>query len=672
MKLTRFNLQAQTITFLFFVVIAFLSYQKNYFGFSDESFFKTFDKGSESLVVANIAADQFDLEKHNWNLGFIVDGDSPLDTNLSFRMLEDKSVASSIRFSVYPSQFGIQGLFFSEVYKFLGKPNLEVLSALNALLMAIVIAALATLYLKIYNKTFAVIFFIVMISSPWVVSFARNIYWVPFTWFLPAVFAALAYLSQRQVMKLCLMACVLLSIAIKSLAGYEYLTTITVFACSVFLLAPLFGRDHGKQGDWIKFSFLTFSLCIIGFIFALSLHASMRGDSIFSGLQNIYHQDVQRRTYGDSSQFDPVYRASLESSFFDVLNTYWSNWNTPLSMFIPGSYLGGLFGIFLIGMVYEALTRRRVSYGGPAMVFVFFAATVSWFFLAKAHSYIHTHLNYVLWYFGFVQALLYCLARFLLLVSLDILKLFKRLNFTQVIISGSVVLLFIAVGPARYIDNRMAVITSGVVEPIDVGSGFKVNFRSDGKMVFYAPKCRDLDLTGRFILHFIPERIDLPIASPHGFENRDFVWPTSSPIRNWNPFSSNFGSCYTEVLLPNYKVNKFRTGQYDVSDAGLISVRWEVMIKMPSFTGLVELSPYNLTDSNWENGISRVRPGFFIPNTVQNRMGLSTNDTIEFPFSGMRAIASIEYTDSYINVYLDGGNLDPTRDGYPNKFTIKP
>lgn len=104
-----------------------------------------------------------------------------------------------------------------------------------------------------------------------------------------------------------------------------------------------------------------------------------------------------------------------------------------------------------------------------------------------------------------------------------------------------------------------------------------------------------------------------------------------------------------------YKVNEFRKGQYDVSDADSISVRWDVIIKVPPFTGLVELSPYNLSDSSWGNGISRVRPGFFIQNTVLNRMSLSANDTIYFPFSGRRAIASIEHTDSYIeNLFRRG------------------
>jgi len=46
-----------------------------------------------------------------------------------------------------------------------------------------------------------------------------------------------------------------------------------------------------------------------------------------------------------------------------------------------------------------------------AVMYVFFLLTsISWFYLAKSHSYIHHHMNYVMWYFGFVQICLYIIA----------------------------------------------------------------------------------------------------------------------------------------------------------------------------------------------------------------------------------------------------------------------
>ena len=47
------------------------------------------------------------------------------------------------------------------------------------------------------------------------------------------------------------------------------------------------------------------------------------------------------------------------------------------------------------------------------MFIVFLCTTLSWFVLGKAHSYIHTHMNYVLWYFGFVQISIYIIIKFI-------------------------------------------------------------------------------------------------------------------------------------------------------------------------------------------------------------------------------------------------------------------
>lgn len=671
MKYTHFNITTQVATFFIFVVVAFLSFQKNIFGFAESGFFQNFQQDSESLVVGDIVADQFGLEKSGWNLGFVNITDTSLDITLSYKILKEKPVSSSLIFSPYGSQFGIQGVFFSEIYKFLSAPDVETLNAINSLLTAIVIALLSVLYLNIYNRLFGLIFFVTMVSSPWIISFARNLYWVPFTWFLPAIFAALVYLSKGRAAKIAFLICTLCSIAIKSLAGYEYLTVITLFTCSVFVLAPLFNNESRGEKEGLKLASLTFLCCIAGFLFALIIHAGMRGDSVFSGLQNIYQMDVKRRTYGDPALFDPVLRASLESSFWDVLNIYWSQWQTSLSIFIPGKYFGAIFWLSAFGMIYGVLTRPRLFYKEPILVFVFFATSASWFMFGKAHSYIHTHMNFVLWYFGFVQALFYCFIRFGFLIGTDIFKLGKQLGLVKSsILSLSVFLLLFTVS-AKYIDNRMTAITSGVIAPIDVGSGFRVILREDGKVLFFAPECRELDLTGRFILHFFPEQADLPIAMPYGFENRDFIWPTSLFTLNWNPLSNNFGSCYTEIPLPYYKIREIRTGQYDLSETGTITGRWEKVIKIPAFPNLVKLTPYNHTDQYWENGINRTIAGFFIANTLQNRMALSTSNKIILPSSGERAISSIEYTDKYINVYLEGRNLDPVLDGYPNQLLIK-
>ena len=60
------------------------------------------------------------------------------------------------------------------------------------------------------------------------------------------------------------------------------------------------------------------------------------------------------------------------------------------------------------GMWLNRRSRTGTEYLRLAYLLLFaFLTSISWFVLGKAHSYIHTHLNFVMWYFGFVQLILY-------------------------------------------------------------------------------------------------------------------------------------------------------------------------------------------------------------------------------------------------------------------------
>ncbi|MNP60615.1 hypothetical protein D3C76_1557140 [compost metagenome] len=99
-------------------------------------------------------------------------------------------------------------------------------------------------------------------------------------------------------------------------------------------------------------------------------------------------------------------------------------------------------------------------------------------------------------------------------------------------------------------------------------------------------------------------------------------------------------------------------------------MRWQNKIDMPNGIPIEEVTPYNLTDSNWENGISKIRPSFFVPNRLTTRLSLSVGGRISFAHSKERKIVDIDYNETYINVYVDGDMLSPVHDGYPNNIKI--
>lgn len=514
--LSLFKNNVKTVgIFVFLVAISVLSFQKNYFEFARQEYFTKFQTDSEGLVVANVIAEKFGLDRKDANLGFIkkdgefiyespeiypllgngdsffltdenwdrgisrgsagffvpnkgkfsaaykigrlvefpdgevreivrVDaGDSYLNVYVTGDRLspdkvgfpsgfstrdkdgrnESKPGSSELVFVPYKSQYGIQGLFFGKIYDLFKVDRLSKLQLINTLLLSIIFVSLFFLYQKIYDKRFAIIFLVTLVCSPWVIFFARNLYWVPFLWFLPALFAAILYLKRDPLPRALLLFAIAFAVFIKSLSGYEYLSAITLLACSVFVVAPFFRKSDQTFSENSRMFCYVFLACVIGFVCALLVHASIRGDSVIAGLKNIIDEDVKRRTYGDSSSFPEIYRKSLESSPLSVVKTYVTDWGSiPVTAWIPGYLFKFLMVFSLVAVFYKYLTRHATRHRDAVLLVFFFITSASWLVLAKGHSYIHVHLNYVLWYFGFAQVLVYISLNFMLIVLVSVSK----------------------------------------------------------------------------------------------------------------------------------------------------------------------------------------------------------------------------------------------------------
>lgn len=420
MKFFNNNYCKQGLLFICLTIFLAIVFNANLYGFVNDKFFWE-EETSDSLVLGRIMADASGLDKKDANLGFAFKDTPgyPESVHESYVIFSTgKAIGDAKGFVSYTSQYGIQGTFFSKIHRVFGINTLLGLQRINGTLLAIVIVWLFFLYREIYDIRFAVIFIITMVSSPWIVQFARQLYWMSFLWFVPALLAAILYTRQGKKDRILLLLGIAISVFIKSLCGYEYLSSITLLACSVFAVAPFFEEKGERSSLNLKLLFLVFGACVIGFVGALLMHAGMRGDSILSGLRNIYEQDVKRRTYGDPSLFDALYTASLQASPLSVVMTYVTDWKTPLVLWLPGEMFKYLIGISLAGLCYKFFNEHPSRMRDAVLLVVFFVVPISWFVLAKGHSHIHTGLNFVLWYFGFIQALIYVTLNTALILSI--------------------------------------------------------------------------------------------------------------------------------------------------------------------------------------------------------------------------------------------------------------
>lgn len=314
--------------------------------------------------------------------------------------------------TTYRSQYGLQGKVFRHLARFLENHQIiENLNLLCSMAAAFIFVVIVMLVAAKYNKVLAGVFFITFWLSPWIVNFARNLYWVEFTWFIPmAVGLFCAWKIDCRRCRVISYAAAFLAIFAKSLCGYEYISAV-MMGLIAFLLADFLPaavkKDKQKAKLLFRVVFIMGITAVAGFMAAICIHAKLKGSgNIIEGIKAIFEQDVLRRTAGgDMNEFAEVYWPSFNASVWETYSQYF-HFSTEVITGIPGNLFPLLCVVPICIFGYEYKTRK-MHIELLAMYVIFFLTSVSWFCLAKGHSYIHTVINYVLWYFGFVQICIY-------------------------------------------------------------------------------------------------------------------------------------------------------------------------------------------------------------------------------------------------------------------------
>ena len=317
--------------------------------------------------------------------------------------------------NVYQSQYGLQGKVFQCLSKYMEEDNvIQNLHLLCSIATAMVFSIITLLLVKKYNLLFAGCFFMTFWLSPWVVNYARNLYWVEFTWFLPMLVGLFcAWKIDSKKCRIISYVATFVAIVGKCLCGYEYLSTI-MMGLVAFLVADLVAawgkKDKEKSQLLFRATFIVSVVALTGFAVALCIHATLRGDgSMAEGIKTIINEDVLRRTNGANlNNFDSIYWPSMNASVWEVFCRYF-RFSTEIITGVAGN-LFPVLCVLPLGIFAYEIKSKRVDFEALSLYVVFFMASISWFCLAKSHSYIHVKLNYVMWYMGFVQICFYIIA----------------------------------------------------------------------------------------------------------------------------------------------------------------------------------------------------------------------------------------------------------------------
>ena len=411
---------------LIFLGLTF-SFVTNGLGVAPWADWSIWERGSEAMVLQRIEVDLLNRDVSPMGLAEYGVGDEGVFDRLTREGLENLEVNAPQEFIPYESEIGGQAYFWSFLWREMGCSSISCQRLVSSALTAVLVILLFLGLSRVGSAGLGWAWLIAIGASPWITYAARNLFWSPGLYFLPAIAAVGLVLARTRLWRFMAVIGVVAAFLIKYVAtGYHEFTAFTMLAASIPVIAILFHKAQGlsPRQQWVNSLYVLVSSAV-ALAGTLALHAYLLAGNVGEGLERIWFKVVLRRSYGDPTNFEPQFAASLEANPLEVVWKYlWSSWSTDmLSLSIDKN--GSIFSVGLGRITFVLLTvvtlsvviwrfrRRDLRWRRDAsLLAVGFVIPVFWFVTAKGYSYVHTHLLFFLWYFLYIPALLYVTGAF--------------------------------------------------------------------------------------------------------------------------------------------------------------------------------------------------------------------------------------------------------------------
>jgi len=257
-----------------------------------------------------------------------------------------------------------------------------------------------------------------MACSEWLTLFSGNIFWNIWAFYLPLISSSIYLMKSEKTENYnsLLLGIIFTTVMyLKCLfTGFEYITTALIMPLTPFVFYSV--RD---SWGWRKFTKRIFqsSIGLLTGVFAglttltWQIHKAQGGvsEAIATILAAFF-----KRSLGNPSQYAEE-AESLNASLIQVLNTYVNGRAISLTRIlhiekheIEITYLHILLLFFIVSIVLIITIKNNASFkkypSSRAIIittWVSILAPLSWFIIFKAHSYIHTQMNFIIWQMPF-------------------------------------------------------------------------------------------------------------------------------------------------------------------------------------------------------------------------------------------------------------------------------
>ena len=416
--------------------LLFFGFLSNAWRVAEQEWFDTHQRDTESLIVGRMVKSRQD---GIFSVGGLTG--AGITTNIQQDWISENQIdnqyaaylnsGSFDEFSPYMSQPGGQGIVFSLLDRLIPlSPQIKLWSfyVLTALLTAIAVTAIVGWFYDEFGGWIAIFVLCSAVLSQWLTVFGKNLWWSLWAFYLPMI--VVLYLlkrhrvpANRQFIKFGIL--IFIAVFIKCfINGFEYITTTLIMMVTPCIYYAVLDRWNRHQYlKWTLAAGLGSGVAIFLSLIVLCFQIGAVKGGFMDGVGHVIWS-FGKRTYGETQDYPVVYAASLEAGtigvvitymngiFFD-LNNYLSITTAFVSDFllkIRYAYLIVLFIVMsalLFSRSEKMMTERRQH--SIALIWTTWfsiLAPLSWYVIFKAHSFIHTHMSFLLWqmpftFFGF-------------------------------------------------------------------------------------------------------------------------------------------------------------------------------------------------------------------------------------------------------------------------------
>ena len=416
------------IFFLFIFTLTSYNFYSNPLEIAHPIFFEEFQRGSDVLIIGKILnADQ--STNPNTFMGVYVPPQM-VEHDLEFEDVENneniffnQKTIENLSYKTYTAQIGIQGTFFLTLHNLFSNFTPTQQYALFELIMVAFMSLMLSLFSLWGLNEFGIIpasFTILSINlSPWLLTGARSVYWNFWIFFLP--FICLLYYfkwseKNNREKNWILYLLIFSTIILKSAMGFEYLSTILIM-----MALPWFYYAAKNKIPFKKF-IIQLTKIILTSIASFATSVALLLWKITHSITHDFHAsliDLQNRVamrtgVGNTTNLSPEFNQNILSTpLSEVLHTYLFK-SRPLIFNLHAIHL--LIILLILSILTLSLNKIKAMQSKRNallfMTFISFLAPLSWLILAKSHSVVHVHINYILFSMPF-SILLFTLLGFL-------------------------------------------------------------------------------------------------------------------------------------------------------------------------------------------------------------------------------------------------------------------